>query len=95
MIVLLALKLLLISTAASSLFVLSGFLHQRRKTNWKVAAMTSPRLVRITPDDLLFETCLICVVPGGGLEPPRPCGLRILSPLRLPISPSGHAHADS
>src|SRR5579885_58133 len=29
------------------------------------------------------------VVPGGGLEPPRPCGLRILSPLRLPISPSG------
>jgi hypothetical protein len=29
------------------------------------------------------------MVPGGGLEPPRPCGLRILSPLRLPISPSG------
>ena len=31
------------------------------------------------------------MVPGGGLEPPRPCGLRILSPLRLPISPSGRA----
>src|SRR5258708_38774865 len=30
------------------------------------------------------------LVPGGGLEPPRPDkGLRILSPLRLPISPSG------
>jgi hypothetical protein len=29
------------------------------------------------------------MVPGGGLEPPQPCGLRILSPLRLPISPSG------
>jgi hypothetical protein len=29
------------------------------------------------------------MVPGGGFEPPRPCGLRILSPLRLPISPSG------
>ena len=30
------------------------------------------------------------VVPGGGLEPPRPDkGLRILSPLCLPISPSG------
>lgn len=29
------------------------------------------------------------LVPGGGLEPPRPCGLRILSPLRLPVSPSG------
>jgi hypothetical protein len=36
----------------------------------------------------LFTT--VCfLVPGGGLEPPRPCGLRILSPLRLPISPSG------
>jgi hypothetical protein len=34
-------------------------------------------------------TLLIFLVPGGGLEPPRPCGLRILSPLRLPISPSG------
>jgi hypothetical protein len=32
----------------------------------------------------------IIMVPRGGLEPPRPCGLRILSPLRLPISPSGH-----
>jgi hypothetical protein len=31
------------------------------------------------------------MVPGGGLEPPRPDkGLRILSPLCLPISPSGH-----
>ncbi len=29
------------------------------------------------------------LVPGGGLEPPQPCGPRILSPLRLPISPSG------
>ena len=28
---------------------------------------------------------LILLVPGGGLEPPRPCGLRILSPLRLPV----------
>ena len=31
----------------------------------------------------------VFLVPRGGLEPPRPCGLRILSPLRLPISPSG------
>src|ERR1017187_6441208 len=38
----------------------------------------------------LYITCLFSMVPGGGLEPPRPCGLRILSPLRLPISPSGH-----
>jgi hypothetical protein len=38
---------------------------------------------------------LILLVPGGGLEPPRPCGLRILSPLRLPISPSGHCRVGS
>ncbi len=24
---------------------------------------------------------------AGGLEPPQPCGLRILSPLRLPVPP--------
>ena len=29
-----------------------------------------------------------CVVPGGGVEPPRPEGRRILSPLRLPVPPS-------
>ena len=28
-------------------------------------------------------------MPGAGLEPARPRGLRILSPLRLPISPPG------
>jgi hypothetical protein len=31
-----------------------------------------------------------CVVPGGGVEPPRPEGRRILSPLRLPVPPSRH-----
>ena len=31
------------------------------------------------------------LVPRAGLEPARPCGLRILSPLRLPISPPGRA----
>ncbi len=34
---------------------------------------------------------MLKMVPGGGLEPPWDCSLRILSPLRLPISPSGHA----
>ncbi len=29
------------------------------------------------------------VVPGAGLEPARPKGQRILSPLRLPIPPPG------
>src|ERR1017187_1002378 len=28
------------------------------------------------------------MVPRGGFEPPRPCGLRILSPLRLPLTHS-------
>ena len=27
-------------------------------------------------------------VPGGGLEPPRDCSRRILSPVRLPVPPS-------
>ena len=27
------------------------------------------------------------MVPGAGIEPARPCGLRILSPVRLPVSP--------
>ena len=31
----------------------------------------------------------ISLVPEGGLEPPLPKGLRILSPLCLPISPLG------
>ena len=29
-------------------------------------------------------------MPEEGLEPSRPCGQRILSPLRLPIPPLGH-----
>ena len=32
----------------------------------------------------------VLLVPGGGVEPPRPCGRRILSPLRLPVPPSRH-----
>jgi hypothetical protein len=31
---------------------------------------------------------LILLVPGGGVEPPRGCPRRILSPLRLPVPPS-------
>ncbi len=33
-------------------------------------------------------------VPGAGLEPARPKGLRILSPVRLPISPPGQELAN-
>lgn len=32
------------------------------------------------------------LVPGGGIEPPRPCDRWILSPLRLPIPPSRHGN---
>ena len=32
-------------------------------------------------------------MPGEGFEPTRPCGQRILSPLRLPISPTGPARS--
>ena len=35
-----------------------------------------------------LKTTPIQVVPGGGVEPPRPCDRRILSPLRLPVPPS-------
>ena len=30
-------------------------------------------------------------MPGGGIEPPRPRGLGILSPVRLPVPPPGPA----
>jgi hypothetical protein len=36
----------------------------------------------------LFEQIADSLVPGGGVEPPRPEGRRILSPLRLPVPPS-------
>ena len=35
----------------------------------------------------------ILLVPGGGVEPPRPCDRRILSPLRLPVPPSRPGHS--
>lgn len=34
-------------------------------------------------------SCLI-LVPEAGVEPARPCGRGILSPVRLPIPPPGH-----
>jgi hypothetical protein len=47
-----------------------------------VCGRASPSKPRI-----LWEVGL---VPGGGVEPPRPEGRRILSPLRLPVPPSRH-----
>ena len=43
---------------------------------------TSVRLRLLQPLDPYLR-----VVPGVGVEPTSPCGRRILSPLRLPISP--------
>ena len=37
---------------------------------------------------ILLDLFLYYLVPGGGVEPPRPCDRRILSPLRLPVPPS-------
>ena len=36
-----------------------------------------------------WRKLLIDMVPGAGIEPARPNGRGILSPLRLPIPPSG------
>ena len=39
---------------------------------------------------LVAHSAGLKLVPGGGVEPPRPEGRRILSPLRLPVPPSRH-----
>ena len=43
---------------------------------------------------ILIIYVFILVVPGAGLEPAQYCYRGILSPLRLPISPSGHKRKD-
>ena len=53
------------------------------------AARISPnRHSTKTPPTLCYKT-----LPTGGLEPPHPCGLRILSPLRLPFRQAGQVSA--
>jgi integrase len=42
----------------------------------------------LTPSDNRMNRKILAMVPGGGVEPPRPEGRRILSPLRLPVPPS-------
>src|SRR5665213_816231 len=37
---------------------------------------------------IILILCCLHLVPGGGVEPPRGCPRRILSPLRLPVPPS-------
>ena len=41
------------------------------------------------------DYAVLKLVPGAGIEPALPCGKRILSPLRLPISPPGHITSQS
>src|SRR5215813_11517947 len=41
-------------------------------------------------DGFCYQQTRKVMVPGGGVEPPRPEGRRILSPLRLPVPPSRH-----
>jgi hypothetical protein len=41
-----------------------------------------------TSEAISNKSAMFMLVPGGGVEPPRPCDRRILSPLRLPVPPS-------
>jgi hypothetical protein len=49
----------------------------------------NPASLRYAVTGFVSASASIIMVPGGGLEPPRPYGQRILSPLRLPIPPPG------
>jgi hypothetical protein len=46
------------------------------------------RIPSFSSSEHFFNKSFILLVPGGGVEPPRPCDRRILSPLRLPVPPS-------
>ena len=52
-------------------------------------------IARKSSEKIAPRKLLIYMVPGGGLEPPWDCSLRILSPLRLPVSPSGRVRRHS
>ena len=45
---------------------------------------------RLRPEQKAAEWLLFVLVPETGVEPARPCGQRILSPMRLPITPLRH-----
>ena len=68
--------LLLVTVTAQTLAVRSGRRVCRKGSCAAVAAAQTSQLVA-------------WLVPGTGLEPVWPCGLGILSPLRLPVSPPG------
>src|SRR3954454_3212422 len=57
------------------------------------AADDGPTVGPAAPDGIEVVTrgspTILKGMPAGGLEPPRPCGLRILSPLRLPFRQAG------
>ncbi len=63
-------------------------------TGWCFCARVSTpaeRERRRTTTDCWRSVAVASVVPGAGIEPARPCGPGILSPLRLPVSPPGHS----
>jgi hypothetical protein len=59
-------------------------LRKREKTNGSHTCTTGGA----SPIWTGLLNCFGMLVPGGGVEPPRPEGRRILSPLRLPVPPS-------
>ena len=74
--------------------------QRNRSAVWTRNLFSRKRVVRcgasVTPSTGLAgrrgsTTSGYCVVPGGGIEPPRPRGLGILSPVRLPVPPPGRA----
>ena len=61
-----------------------------RYSGLRKAGVGRLRIAAIALTICCLETYQEKAVPGEGFEPTRPCGQRILSPLRLPISPTGH-----
>jgi hypothetical protein len=59
-----------------------------RNVNRKSPKFALPQSYAVIEARKLPDFDWFVVVPGGGVEPPRPEGRRILSPLRLPVPPS-------
>ena len=70
---------------------------QRRPTlaQSRTGTSSSNGIVECCLSELLAISYRESLVPGVGLEPTRPHGQRILSPLRLPIPPPGRDKLDS
>jgi hypothetical protein len=58
------------------------------QAQWTLWKCESGGLAQDSERPSYINSLLLCVVPGGGVEPPRAEARRILSPLRLPVPPS-------